>query len=218
MARIDPCTPKNIRKFVAAQLASRLAVAYPSLTIYQGRPRPGQTGDDPQLNVFSEGNDGTNRSVHVADLDVVERVNVWGSLKLPEGGLYDDAYEAVSDLLDDLEFAIKDALLTSRVIVATFRKILGASSTKEVNVEGEDMRSVVGIQFRFERTETWEPREEAGDPDGDLEQLDITVQVGSEAYLLRPIYRDRWVTHDGDDVVTHEPENIVTHLSQGYDG
>ena len=94
------------------------------------------------------------------------------------------------------------------------------SVQKGGTTEGLDFRGQVQVEFRFVYNEQHQTIAEPSAPDPDFEQLDIVIQLDENAptFLVRPIFRQRWVTHNGDDIITHDgaSTNIVTALSVGY--
>lgn len=212
MARIDPLTPKEIRKAVAAQLSARLAALYPTLKVYQGRSRPAVETDDPQINVFSGGNESSTPSAHIPEMTVTERVNVWASFVLPEGVDFDDLDEALADLVDEMEYAIKHAVYTSRLFVATFRRMAGNTTRKGVSTEGNRPRGHVEIEFRFERTEAWKPVAEESNPDGRLYRIEIEQQLAEHVSVTLTVFPvNGWATHDDQGMMAHGGDLMIFH-------
>jgi hypothetical protein len=211
-------TPKEIRKAVVAQLIAR-GVA-PAANVHSTLSRAFQRNEAPAINVFSPGNDASGKTNHLGRFDHTERVIVAATVRLAEGLSADATDEAIGDAVDDMEAAIKTAILTSRLFVASFKRFEGLSVEKGTITDGDDIRGHVNVEFRFVYDEAYQPIPEPPAEDPFLEhlQMDVETPDGEPLYELRPIYRVRLVTHNDDDLVTHVPDNIVTHLSQGFDG
>jgi len=179
MARISPLTPKEIRHAARDQLAARLPATLPGVSVFAGRARPFQKDEIPAVNVFSPGSEASGRSIHLADLRTIDRLHVVAAVRLPSGGGFDGRDEALADLVDDVELAIKEALLTSRLFVATFEKVAGMTSRKGLDaIEGDDWQGFVEIDFRFQRAESYQPDAEPGSPDPDLETVNVVSLFG----------------------------------------
>lgn len=245
-------TPKEIRKAIKAHLLVRLpleSAVYTGVKVFAGRFGPYQEAEllpsGHVVNVFSNGGEAQGKSVHIGTFDTVDRLMVNGVCVLPDGVDYDDAAEALADLVDDLEQAIKTAVNTHRPVsgAAFGKRIAGMSTSKGIDaIAGETMQGHVEIEFRFTRPEYYAPAAEPGTPDPDFEQLDIiqrfglddfgalvteagdtlvteegdTLQIAGVSYTLRPIMRIRWATEDGDSLVTEDGDNLIIY-SQGYD-
>lgn len=179
MARITPLTPKQIRHEIRDLLVARLPASVPGVSVFAGRARPFQKDELPAVNVFSPGSEASGRSIHIADLKTVDRLHVVAACRLPSGGGFDGRDEALADLVDDIEEAIKIAILTSRVVIATFERVDGMTTRKGLDaIEGEDWQGYVEIDFRFRRAECYAPAADPGTPDPDLDTVNVVSLFG----------------------------------------
>lgn len=170
--------PKAIRKEVVAQL-KRHGVA--GGNVVSTRPREWSPDDEPGVNVFSPGSESDSISKHLPRFETTLRVVCSGNVKLTEGGEFEDKEEALGDAIDDLELAIKQAILSSRTFAASFKYFAGMSVQKGMGTNGQDFRGGVSIEFRFVFNEQWELV--ADDPatvDPDFTDLRIEIQPGVE--------------------------------------
>jgi hypothetical protein len=140
-------TPKAIRKAAVAQLVLRDVAGG---NVRSAMSRPFTTAEAPAVNVFSPGNSGQHEGKHVPRFEHAERVVCAAFVTLPSGVYAEDEVdEAIADLVDDMEAAIKSAILSSRLFAATFNRIDGYSAEKGADVDGETVRGHVTIGFRF---------------------------------------------------------------------
>lgn len=209
-------TPQAIREAFADQL---IACDVAGGNIVQTRPRPSAAEDAPVVNVFSPGSSGDGYKGQLprfaTSLQIVCAATVALAATSQE---FEDVDKAIGDLVDAIELEIKTAILGDDVFAASFTHWSGIAVQKGTDTQGKAIRGTVNIEFTVVYQEQFELSNKSG-PYDDLEQTEVIMEYGDDATILtRPIYRDRWVAHNGDNVVTHEPEQAVTHLSQGYDG
>jgi len=233
-------TPKAIRQAFADRLAE-VAVA-PLVKQNMARPFSASEAAPAALNVFSPGSDGLGATPGiVARFETTFRVVVAGTVVLPEGFAFTDTDRELGDRLDDLELAIKQAILGSRKVIGSFRRLAHLKVDKGVEAKGTDFRGYVYVEFGVVYNEQFDYVDVTPLPW--LEEVRIDVRpagaaydclvtdagehlitgegecfnVGTPAIDLRPIFRVRLVTDEGDSLVTDESDNLVTDGSYGFE-
>lgn len=230
-------TPKGIRDAFVAQLIARGVAGG---NVVSTRPRPWGAADAPGVNVFSPGSNGSSISAHLPRFETIIQMICAATVVLPEGGEFEDKDAALGDAVDAMEIAIKGAILGDDVFASSFKRWVGIAVRKGFEVEGQGFRGHVRIEFRIAYNEQFQLTNLAGYDD--LEQLDISTTIGplvllvthaedrivthagdtlniggTQALLLRPLYRVRLVTHAGDNLVAHAGNNLVDHVSTGFE-
>lgn len=147
-------TPKAIRKAIKARL---IAFSVAGGNVFSTRPRPTEASEAPAVNVFSPGGGGTNRSKHIPALDADLNIVCVGTVVIPGPRNWAAVDEALGDAVDDLEYAIKDAILSDGSLIASL-EVASAISEKGFDTSGESYRGVVKVMFTFRYRESYEIR------------------------------------------------------------